>query len=747
MKHRISTPMAVGFLVLGGLRGVAATEEDNPWPRQFEAEGATVSLYQPQPESFEGDDLAGRAVVSVVTEELGEPVFGTVWISARVETDREERLVYVRDVSVPRVRFPDATLQQEAKLSRVLEAEIPKWDVEISLDRLLTTLEVAEKELIEAEQLETAPPRIVVRKESTVLITIDGDPQLTRVEGSSLMRVSNTPFLIVFDSKTKSYYIYGGEDLWYASSDLKGDWVLIQVVPEEVAALAPKPEDIPADETGEEDEAEGSDVVPGILVVTEPTELIQVHGEPAYTPVADNDLMFVSNTDASILLEVETQKTYVVLAGRWYVADSFEGPWSYVEAGALPEAFGRIEADSDIGDVRVHVAGTEEALDAVLDAQIPQTATVDRATASLTVEYDGEPEFEAIPGTELSYAVNTPNSVLRAGALYYACEDGVWFVSNSATGPWEVATERPEEVEEIPASCPVYNVKYVYVYHSTPTVVYVGYTPAYLGCYVYRGTIVYGTGYYYPGWHGTVYYARPATWGVCVRWNPWTGWSFGIRISNGRFTFGIGFGTWCRWRGGWWGPARYHGYRRGYRRGYHHGFRRGATAGFRAGMRRSNVYRANNRPGVNPPGRKSPPVAGGPGARPGAGPGSRPGAGPGNRPGPGGPGGEGPDKRPGGDVGPGPGGARRDLYADRAGNVHQPKVGGGWEPVTRGGGSGRTAPSTAPSTGTRPGAGSGGSSTLNRQQSARQRGNQRSQSFSGASRGSSGGRPRPRGPR
>ena len=74
--------------------------------------------------------------------------------------------------------------------------------------------------------------------------------------------------------------------------------------------------------------------------------------------------------------------------------------------------------------------------------------------------------------------------------------------------------ERP--VEDIPVDVPVYNVKYVYVYHVTPEVVYVGYTPAYTGCYVYGTTIVYGTGYYYPGWYGRYYWARPATWGFSV---------------------------------------------------------------------------------------------------------------------------------------------------------------------------------------------------------------------------------------
>ena len=135
------------------------------------------------------------------------------------------------------------------------------------------------------------------------------------------------------------------------------------------------------------------------------------------------------------------------------------------------------------------------------------------STATVEVEYDGDPELKQIEGTELSYVVNASTSVIVWKGRYYACDNGVWFVSDEAGGPWAVATERPEGVEEIPPSYPCYNVKYVYIYDYTPTVVYVGYLPGYTGCYVYHGVVVYGTGYYYPGWYRTVYYARPATWG------------------------------------------------------------------------------------------------------------------------------------------------------------------------------------------------------------------------------------------
>jgi len=138
----------------------------------------------------------------------------------------------------------------------------------------------------------------------------------------------------------------------------------------------------------------------------------------------------------------------------------------------------------------------------VLDASIPQTAKVDRNTATTQVEYDGEPAFEPVQGTNMQYCTNTSGTVILDNATYFAVDNGVWFVSDRPTGPWAVATERPDEVDLIPPSSPAYNTKYVYIYDVSPDYVYMGYTPGYLNSFVYGPTVVYGTGFYYQPWYG-----------------------------------------------------------------------------------------------------------------------------------------------------------------------------------------------------------------------------------------------------
>ena len=598
-RHRASLPPAFAVLCLLGAAGdaPAQTDETSGWPREIRAGTATVVMYQPQPETFEGNVLKARAAVSVARSAGAELEFGAVWVTARVETDRDTRTVNVVELTVDRVRFPEATEGQQQALADLLERQIPQWDLNISLDRLLTSIEL-EEERIAAPDLRSIPPRIAFVSEPTILVNIDGEPRLQTAEGSTLMRVINTPFTIVFAPDTRTYFLHAGAGAWYTAADLGDNWTLAQEVPAEVAALAP-PEP-PATETPDPDEPTAAEPgpPPAIIVATEPTELIVTEGAPEYTPISGTDLLYLSNTESDVLLEIGAQRYYVVLSGRWYASDSLSGPWAHVPPNQLPTTFRNIPPGSEMGHLLISVPDTEAAHEALLDAQIPQTAPIKRNEVTLEVTYDGEPQFEAIEGTDMAYAANTSHSVVRVGGKYYACHEAVWFVADDPLGPWAVADAVADEIYTIPPSAPVYNVTYVHVYNATPEVVYVGYYPGYTHSYIYGGTIVYGTGYYYAPWYGTVYYPRPVTWGYHVRYNPWYGWSFGFSYSTGPFTFGVGR---VGYGGGYWGPMRYRGYHAGYHRGWHQGYQQGARAGYRAGVRagaaNNNIYnRQQNRP-------------------------------------------------------------------------------------------------------------------------------------------------------
>ena len=591
--------------------GATTNEEDDAfqsWPRIVEAVGASITMYQPQIDSWEGNTFEARAAVSVVPSAGAEPVFGAVWLSGSFSTDSDTRMVQFFDVTVPAVRFPNASEEQQQKLVDYLEAEMASWDYEVSLDSILPTLDLADRDAQQEAELKNTPPEIIIKYEPAVLIIIDGDPILQEIEGSSLERVVNTPYVIV--QYKKDFYL-ATDMTWYKANDIKGPWKTTSKLPKDVAKVDEQLKEQQEEQGAAPESDEGSDPrVPEIVVSTVPAELIFIDGKANLEPVEGNDILKVGNTDSDVIFDIGDQSYYVLLSGRWYRSKNLDrGPWQWVANTDVPGSFGDIPADSDIGYLRASIAGTDEAREAVLEQSVPQTAAVKKGPADSKVEYDGEPKFEPVEGTEMTYAVNTPAAVILAEGQYYWCEEGVWYVGPSATGPWAVCDKVPDVIYTIPPSNPNYNVTYVTVYQSTPEVVYVGYTPGYTGSYVSHSCVVYGTGWYYRPWYSPhYYYPRHSTWGFHVRWNPWYGWSCGLSYTAGPFRFTVGWGGGYHRYGGWWGPARYrpypapyrHGYRAGYRAGYRHGYHHGNRPSHYGGGNtiniNNNIY---NRPSNN----------------------------------------------------------------------------------------------------------------------------------------------------
>jgi hypothetical protein len=560
---RTARPLLVCLVAVVSSIPAIAADEELGWPREVEHPKGTVVLYQPQIRTFEGDRLTSSAAFSITTPTSPEPVFGVLWNRARVSVDRDDRTIDILDIDVTDVRFPGAEEEQIARFSNWIEQEAESWKLTLSLDRVLANLAIVEQERLASADLNVEPPVVLYADRPSVLIVIDGEPILEPVSGDrELKRVVNTPYRLVLDATKDSrvYWLDGGTR-WYRAEKIEGPWTADDRPPKKIRKLRSEEEHKAADEAAAEAKAEGVETIPDVIVVTVPTELIVTDGPAEYKPIAETGLLVATNTESDLLKDVESQRDYVLLSGRWYSSTGLDGPWTYVAPDALPGDFARIPPESDPGDLLAFVAGTEQAREAVLDSQIPQTAVVERAPAGIEVRYDGEPEFEGIEGTEMRYAVNTASAVLLIDGKYWLCEQAVWYVADTPAGPWQVATSRPDEVASIPPTNPHYNVKYVYVYDSTPEVVYTGYTSGYTGSYPYHGCVVYGTGWHYSPWYRHYYYPHPWTWGFRVHYNPWYGWSFGISWSNGPFTISIGGG------GGWWGPGGPY-YRPVYRPGY-----------------------------------------------------------------------------------------------------------------------------------------------------------------------------------
>jgi hypothetical protein len=517
------------------------------WPQEVSADEGIIVVYQPQPESLTGNTLISRAAISLELNDQEEPIFGAMWLSARIDTDHDAGVALVRDIRVNKVRWPGSKDATEQRFTAIVEAAMPSAGLEISLERLSASLANAEIERDSLEDLKHEAPTVIFSQQLAVLLLFDGKPTFSEIDNSPYERALNTPFLVVHKLRSDNYYL-GSGDFWYEARNVLGPWQATSNPPKDLVTMTESSQGEP------KASSQVSTAPPQIVVATEPTELIATSGKASWKSLQGGELLFVENTETPWLRELSTGNMYILLSGRWYRSKSQQGPWTFVRADELPDSFAAIPPASDIGGLRVSVAGTDEAEEAMLDAAIPQTTAIERSKASLQVEYDGAPQFEDIPGTEVAHAINTGAQVLKIKGHYYAVDQGVWFTSASAKGPWVVADSIPEdEIAKIPPSSPVYNTTHVHIYESSPEVVYVGYTPGYMWSFPYYGVPIYGTGWHYPPYMGRYYYPRPPTWGFHVGYNPWSGWNFGVSWSNGFFSMGMTFG------GGYHGAYRPHG--------------------------------------------------------------------------------------------------------------------------------------------------------------------------------------------
>ena len=459
--YRSAACIATGQDVLPASGQVITPHGVTTWPLRLDTPSGQLAVYEPQPETFTGNTLTARAAVSLQQPGAADPVFGAMWMQAHVATDQDARTVTILDAKVKRVRFPQSDDAQQAQFAGLIEQQIPQMAVTFSLDDLSATLQVAQQEKINVGQLQTAPPKILYSTVPSTLVLIDGAPQLQPVDQTQVMRVVNTPFIMLLDMPSKQYFLKAG-DAWFVAHDVAGPYQSAGNAPGNIADVASKLAG-PAPTNTDPNTAAPRDLQPRqIVVATEPTELVSTNGAPTYTPLPGGDLLYVSNTLSDVFMDVGTQQTYVLLAGRWYRTHSLQqGPWEYVAADQLPQSFASIPSDSPKGHCLASIAGTQAASDARMDAAIPQTATISRtAPVDFNIAYDGEPKFESVQEVPtVSYAVNTPESVLLVNNHYYVCHQAVWYDSVASAGPWVVCSSVPQVIYTIPPSCPVYNVR------------------------------------------------------------------------------------------------------------------------------------------------------------------------------------------------------------------------------------------------------------------------------------------------
>lgn len=468
------------------------------WPKTFASEKLKVKFYQPQISSFEENIVTCRSSLKILKDKTVS--YGTVMMNARVSVSRADDKVTFRDLKIDSIKLSDKREDVYKNLIKEVEETLPIPKISFTVSQFAALLEPLNLETKSRDQVDMSmdAPEIIVSEENSFLVFIDGEPKLKQLDDSTLLQLLNTPELMVFDPATNVYYLYLKE-CWYKNRALNDLWTIAATIPNSIKKSFP-------------DLANYKKESLKIFVRKNRAELIQTNGQPEMELIDGTDFLYVTNTDSNVFVKLGRQKIYVLLTGRWFSADTKEGPWNYVPQNELPEDFSRIPITSPKSDILEHVSGRPEAKDKVTETLIPETKKVDRGNVEYKVEYDGKVELDVVPKSNtLFYIRNSSQPTFKFGDTYFSCSQAVWYQSASPFGPWELATEIPDEIYELDPEFPYYYVKYVYVYDYSSKYVCYGYYPGYVGIYVHNGVVIYGTGYYYRSWCRYYYYPCPRT--------------------------------------------------------------------------------------------------------------------------------------------------------------------------------------------------------------------------------------------
>jgi hypothetical protein len=508
----------------------APKEPDGGWPRDTTTpDGGNLRMFQPQVSSWDGQHkIVLYAAMSYLQKGATKAELGTIKVEAETLVSTTERLVNFTNFKITETHFAglsnDKLQQIVAHLTSLV---VPQNGLVLGLDRVLARLDKSQIVAKNVAGVKADPPPIFYSGGPGMLVNIDGDPIWSPIMGNDLKFAVNTNWdLFQLAPKNELYVRY--EKSWLTAADIKGPWTLVKKLPDAFKS-------IPADSNWTEvkaavpakslKEAE----VPKVFVSTVPAEMISLEGTmPKYTAVAGTKLFWVSNTEGDVFRMGQTGLVYFLVSGRWFSAPDFTGPWTFATQ-TLPDDFKKIPVSHPRSRVLASIPGTDQAIEAVLLAQIPQTARVSKSTVKAPeVVYQGEPQFEPIEKTSVQRAVNTDKDIIKVGDLYYMCFEGVWFMARSPQGPWTVTGSVPGQIYEIPISSPSHSVTYVTVEEDNDDAVVFATAAAYTGMMIAFGCVVWGSGYYYPPYvrYGGYYpYYRPyyPTYGYRASYNPWTG--------------------------------------------------------------------------------------------------------------------------------------------------------------------------------------------------------------------------------
>lgn len=194
-----------------------ALEEESGkfWPDEINNDNMDLVIYQPQLEHYDKITLAARSAISVSLND--RTFFGALWFKGKAAIDKDEQLVRIRDIEIKDIRFLDDSANN---LSEKTVLALKNWMPVLTLQSIISDLDLLINEKQFSEKLNNDPPEIIYSPIPAILVVIDGEPVIKSVDDSKYEYVLNTPHFII--TKDRLTYYLKISEYWYKSDNVMG---------------------------------------------------------------------------------------------------------------------------------------------------------------------------------------------------------------------------------------------------------------------------------------------------------------------------------------------------------------------------------------------------------------------------------------------------------------------------------------------------------------------------------------------
>ena len=303
-----------------------------------------------------------------------KPALGTVKLEADTEVAVTERLVNFKDAKVTESNFPGLPNDQLKEVVAEIVKLVPQGALVIGLDRVLARLDKSQIIPRNVADVKADPPVIFYSTTTAVLMNLDGDPIWSPIKDNDLKFAVNTNWDLFQHTTTSTYYLRYNKS-WFTASDVKGPWKPTTKLPDSFKTLP--------DDDGNWKEVKAA--VPGTgLAVGASAQGVRQHDSVRAHPASGCAELPADRRNAPALgeqlgrrrLQARQSRTCLLpRVGPLVHRARFHRVRGRSRRRTLPADFKKIPLSHPRSNVLASVPGTDQAAEAVLLAQVPQTAT------------------------------------------------------------------------------------------------------------------------------------------------------------------------------------------------------------------------------------------------------------------------------------------------------------------------------------------------------------------------------------